>query len=221
MIRLLLIAFALVGCAQAASRPKSGAVKVLFFGDSITAGQGVTPAERWTSLVAARSHGAFTELNEGKGGRPTSAIDEFSAAVEKYREDPAVAVLVIALGANDARDTSPDCVAQATGNLAKMIAIARERAPRWRIAVCTPYNINLAALGPTHAIGPLRERNLIGMRQAFQVLALKERCSVIDLYGVIPPASQTHDGVHPDPAGHAAIATLAQPILEAIVAEAR
>lgn len=208
----------LAACTQAA-RCAPAPIKVLFFGDSITVGQFVDPSQRWTTLVTARSGGAFVEVNEGKGGRPTAAIDEFSAVVEKDRADPAIAVLVIALGGNDARDTSAGAVDKATANLARMVAIARDRAPRWQIVLCTPYSINKDALGPTHAIGPIREKNLLGMGRAFKALAARQDLPLIDMYPLVPPQTQTRDGVHPTAAGHAAIAAQVGPILNRIVAE--
>jgi acyl-CoA thioesterase-1 len=192
-------------------------VKILFFGDSITKGKGVPADQRWTSLVAAHSNGNLAEINEGKGGRPASAVGEFARAVEKYSSDPEISVLVIALGTNDARDTSPDCVVKTTNYIAQMITLARAKAPQWRVVICAPYNINKDALKESHDIGPTREQNLIGMETAFKDLAARENCGFIDLYGLIPLSSLTVDGVHPDAAGHAAIAAFVQPTLDALV----
>jgi len=217
MIRLLFLCLCLF-TTWGATSGQAAPVKVLFFGDSITKGKGVPPDQRWTALAAAQSHGAFVEINEGKFGRPAAAVNEFSKAVEKYKGDSAIAVLVIALGTNDSRDKAPNCVEKTTNSIAKEIGIARAQAPQWRIVICAPYNINTDALKESHAIGPMREQNLIGMSKAFKDLAARESCGFIDFYGVIPPSSLIVDGVHPDATGHAAIAALAEPTLDATVA---
>ncbi|HEX4083996.1 MAG TPA: SGNH/GDSL hydrolase family protein [Chthoniobacteraceae bacterium] len=200
------------------TRAEAMPLKVLFFGDSITKGQGVTADQRWTALVAAHSHGAFVEVNEGKPGRPAAAVGEFSKMLEEYPANSGISVLVIALGTNDSRDTSPNCVRKTAAYLSKMVTMARTREPGWKIVICAPYNINKDALKKSRSIGPIRERNLIGMGKAFKELASREGCGFIDFYGVIPPASLTVDGVHPDAAGHAAIAAFAQPALDGVVA---
>lgn len=41
---------------------------------------------------------------------------------------------------------------------------------------------------------------------AFEALAKEKDCEFISLFGTIPEETMTKDGVHPDPAGNAAIA---------------
>jgi len=51
------------------------------------------------------------------------------------------------------------------------------------------------------------------MEAAYKVLAAEMACHYVSTYNSIPSASLTADGVHPDPAGHAAIAEIMLPAL--------
>jgi acyl-CoA thioesterase-1 len=185
---------------------RSEPIKSLFFGDSITVGQGLIhpESERWTARVA-KAQGCV-EINEGKGGRPSSALDEFRVALDKWKGDAGITRLVLALGGNDARDTAPDVAERVARNVGQMIDLARQAAPAWEIVICGPYNINRDQLQKKE-IADLREKNLQAIGPALQMLAKAKRCPYVAFYGVIPPGSLTADGVHPDAAGHAALAT--------------
>lgn len=180
---------------------------VIVFGDSITQGGALPAADRgrvWVTLVEKDSGGRLKLVNEGKGGRPTASVKEFEAMLAKH---PRADQLVIALGTNDSRDITESCVPKAVENLRGMIERARKV---WGAGVAIllvgPPNINKSALGPTKPIAEQRDAKLRELGTAFAALAKVTKCEFVTLYGVVPEASLTKDGVHPDAAGNEVIA---------------
>ena len=179
--------------------------KVLYFGDSITVGERLIhpEVERWMARASATL--GVLELNEGRGGRPSSALDEFRTILDASSGNPQIVQLVIALGANDARSDAPDVAATTAKNVRQIIEWTRIAAPTWNIVVCSPYNINRAYL-ERKEIADLRERNLLEIGKALQKVAEKNGCRYVDFLKSLPPESLTEDGVHPNTLGHAALA---------------
>lgn len=182
---------------------------VIIFGDSITAGSMLPPAERtnaWPQVVERESHGQFKMINEGKGGRPTASLAEFEAMLKRH---PRCDLLVIALGMNDSRDITGECVPKAVANIRQMIEKGRQAyGAKLRVLLGGPTNINKERLGPTKNIGNEREAKLRELGEAFAKLAKELDCDFISLFGVVPKTSLRTDGVHPDAAGNAAIASV-------------
>ena len=88
-----------------------------------------------------------------------------------------------------------------------MIARAKETYGKdVTILLAGPPNIRKDALGPTRPIADQRDAKLRELGAAFSELAQKLHCEFFSLYGVVPDASLTHDGVHPDVNGNEAIA---------------
>ena len=59
----------------------------MVFGDSITAGSALSPGDRphaWVRLVEEQSDGHLQMLNEGKGGRPTDSVKEFTEMLKRH-----------------------------------------------------------------------------------------------------------------------------------------
>ncbi len=161
-------------------------------------------ARVWVALVEKDSGGRLKLVNEGKGGRPTASVKEFEAMLVKH---PRADQLVIALGTNDSRDITDSCVPKAVENLRGMIERARKAwGPGVAILLVGPPNINKNALGPTKPIADQRDAKLRDLGAAFAALAKETKCEFALLYGVVPEASLTKDGVHPDVAGNEAIA---------------
>ncbi|MCB1207741.1 MAG: SGNH/GDSL hydrolase family protein [Verrucomicrobiales bacterium] len=184
---------------------------VIVFGDSITAGSALPAAERgsvWVNLVEQAAAGTLKMTNEGKGGRPSNSVGEFEKMLPQHSDADA---LVIALGMNDSRDITPVCVPKAVANLRGMIGKARQaQGAKFPILIVGPTNINKSALGPTKPIGDQREQKLRELGAAFSQLAKETGCHYVSLFGVVPHASLLKDGVHPDAAGNAAIASVMQ-----------
>ncbi len=187
---------------------------VVVFGDSLTEGGALPKAERtnaWVYVVERESKGRLRLLNEGKGGRPTASVKEFEAMLVRR---PAADVLVLALGTNDSRDTSDECVPKAVANLRTMVAKARAAwGDRLRVLIVGPPNLNKGVLGPTKPIANEREAKLREQGEAFARLAHEINCDFISLFEVVPESSLTKDGVHPDTAGNAAMARALLPKL--------
>jgi acyl-CoA thioesterase-1 len=181
--------------------------RVLYFGDSITEGKSMLPEEQprvWPNLIEEWSHGKFRAINEGKGGRPTDCLEEFREALQRHAGS--YDLLVIALGGNDARDISGNCVPNALRNLREIISLARKARPGLPILLAGPANIRKDALGPTRPIGDQRDQNLRDLTIAYEPLAGELACGFAPLYGIIPPESLAMDGVHPDAKGNEPIA---------------
>ncbi|MCF7790076.1 MAG: SGNH/GDSL hydrolase family protein [Prosthecobacter sp.] len=190
---------------------------VIVFGDSITAG-GALPKEQrvklWVTQVQQQSAGALTLINEGKGGRPTNSLAEFDAMLSRHAKADA---LVIALGMNDSRDITPQCIPKAVANVRAMIEKARAAyGAEPPVLLVGPTNINKAALGPTKPIANEREAKLRELGAAFEKLAAETKSEFVSLFGIVPDASLLKDGVHPDGAGNDAIAKVMGARLKAL-----
>lgn len=180
---------------------------VLYFGDSLTAGSEMSPEQKpflWPNLVREASHGQFQALNEGLGGRPTDSVADFQKALEKYGDT--IDIVVIALGGNDARDISGQCVPNAVNNIRKMIGLARAAHPGLPLLLAGPANIRKDTLGPSKPIANERDQNLRDLTIAYEKLASETSCHFVSLYGIVPPESLAMDGVHPDAEGNRPIA---------------
>ncbi|WP_395742872.1 SGNH/GDSL hydrolase family protein [Prosthecobacter sp.] len=190
---------------------------VIIFGDSITAGGALSKEERdqlWVTQVQQQSAGELTLINEGKGGRPTNSLPEFDAMLTRH---PKADALVIALGMNDSRDITPQCVPKAVANVKAMIEKARVAyGAKLPVLLVGPSNINKAALGPTKPIANERETKLRELNTAFEKLAAETKCGFVSLFGIVPDASLLKDGVHPDGAGNTALAKVIGPRVKAL-----
>lgn len=190
---------------------------VIVFGDSITAGGALPQAQRgqlWVTQVQQQSAGTLALINEGKGGRPTHSLAEFDAMLPRHAKADA---LVIALGMNDSRDITAECIPKAVANVRAMIEKARAAyGAKLPVLLVGPTNINKAALGPTKPIGNEREAKLRELGAAFEKLAAETRSEFVSLFGVVPDSSLLKDGVHPDGAGNDAIAKVMGPRLKAL-----
>lgn len=187
---------------------------VIVFGDSITQG-GALPIEQcssaWIRLAEAESNGRLQMINEGKRGRLTDSLNEFAAMLQQQATP---AALAIALGTNDSRDVSGQCVPKAVANLKAMIVAARNAyGDKLPILFVGPPNINKNALGPTRLIAVQREANLPELGLAYEKLAQEMGCQFVGLFGGVPAESLTKDGVLPDAKGNEAIANKLLPAM--------
>lgn len=216
-MRLLVLVVALLAITASAFTQQAApeARTLIVFGDSITAGSALPKDQAdqlWLKLVEKQSAGALTLINEGKGGRPSASVPEFE---QMLKRQPKPDGLILALGMNDSRDLTAECVPKAVANLRAMIEKARQAyGATLPVLLLGPTNINLAALGPTKPIGPQREAKLRELGDAFAKLATETHCEFITLFGSVPAESLLKDGVHPDPAGNAAIAKFLGPKLQ-------
>ncbi len=196
------------------SEPPARPRTVVVFGDSITEG-GALPKEQresaWVRIVERESDGALKMVNEGKGGRPSASVPEFETMMTRH---PRIDQLVIALGTNDSRDITPECVPKAVGNVRKMIERARATyGPALPVLLVGPPNINKAALVASKPIANEREAKLREIGDGFAKLAKEIGCDYLSTFGLVPETSLTKDGVHPNAAGNQPIARTLGPRL--------
>lgn len=186
--------------------PVTNTVRVAFFGDSLTAGFGLSPDQAYPALVGRALTEAglpVTILNAGVSGDTTAAgLRRLDWTLQQHPD-----VFVLALGANDMLRGLP--VTEARANLTTI-------AERARAAGATVVLAGMRAnpsLGPDYAtafdaIYPDLSRTLNAPLLPFL------------LDGVIgDPAFTQSDGVHPTAAGQQRIAALLLPVLEPIVKE--
>jgi acyl-CoA thioesterase I len=127
---------------------------------------------------------------------------------------PKMDLLVIALGTNDSRDISAQCVPKAVAHLNAMIELARGKfGSGLSILLVGPPNLRKDALGPSKPIAAQREAKLKELGAAFSALAQEKKCGFFSFYGLVPDASLHADGVHPDATGNEPLAAAILPKL--------
>jgi acyl-CoA thioesterase-1 len=174
--------------AQLAAAPTAGRPRIVFLGDSLTAGYGLDLEQAVPALVQKHldTEGyKYEVVNAGVSG------DTSAGGLRRleWSLDGDVRILVIELGANDGLRGLP--VAATKQNLGTIIRKARER----RIDVL------LTGMEAPPNYGPAYTSDF---RRAFSDLAGEERVTFMTfyLYGVAGiPTLNIGDGIHPNPAG--------------------
>jgi acyl-CoA thioesterase-1 len=190
------------GQAQEATQPQ--AKTVLFFGDSLTAGYGLDPAQAFPALIQAKITARgwdFQVINAGLSGETTAGG---LRRIDWVLQRP---IAVLALGANDGLRGLP--LAEARRNLQAIIDRSREKYPQVKIV--------LAGMQVPTNLG--REYST-GFRTMFPALATANATALIPflLEGVGGvPALNLPDGIHPNPAGHKIIAQNVWQVLEPVL----
>ncbi len=165
---------------------------IVFFGDSLTAGLGVSPDEAYPALIQPRLPAPYRVQNSGVSGDTTA--DGFSRLNWALRNQPSI--FVLALGANDGlRGIDP---AYSAKNLRQIVSAVRQRWPETKILL---VGIDL----PTNLGEEYRKR----FRQIFPQLAEELKLPLIPflLEGVAgDPGFNQADGIHPNAEGHRKIA---------------
>jgi acyl-CoA thioesterase-1 len=181
----------LTGMLQATASVKT----ILFYGDSITAGYGLSPEEAFPALVE-------KELN--KSGKPCKAINaglsgETSAGglsrIDWVLRQP-VDVFVLELGGNDGLRGLP--VSETKKNLQAIITKVKTKYPDAKIV--------LAGMEALPNMGNLYTTQF---REVFSQLAKENKCVLIPFLlngvGGIEKLNQD-DGIHPNAEGHKVVA---------------
>ncbi len=183
--------------------------KILFLGDSLTAGLGLLSEEAYPVVIrqkfAMEGYANVEILNASVSGDTTAGgLQRLDGALETD-----VRILVLALGGNDALRGLP--VTQTHDNLARIIEAARDR------------NI-MVLLAGMEAPTNLGEDYQEGFHSAFVRIARDYRTTVVYmpflLEGVAGhPDLNQGDGIHPNKAGAALIAEHMYPKLRLMVDE--
>ena len=193
--------------AREPAAPAASTTKIVFLGDSLTAGYGLTASEAYPSLLQERLRSAglaVDVVNAGVSGDTSAGgLRRLDWAMEGD-----VSVLVVALGGNDAlRGLSTEDLRR---NLAAIIERARQR------------NVTVILAG-MEAPPNLGRAYTSAFRHVYRDLAAAYRVALIPflLEGVAGrPALNQADFIHPNAAGAKKVADLVWPYIERAVREA-
>lgn len=180
--------------------------RIVFFGDSLTAGYGVNPDQSFPALIKHRIdslHLNYAVVNAGVSGE-TSA-DGLSRINWVLRQP--VDIFVLELGANDGLRGIP--LPGTSANLQSIIDAVRLKYPSARIV--------LAGMEIPPSMGPAYTAEF---RKIFPALAAKNHTALIPFLlknvGGIPRLNQP-DGIHPNPAGQHIVAANVWNILKPLL----
>jgi acyl-CoA thioesterase I len=183
--------------------------RVIFLGDSLTAGLGLDVQQSFPSIIQARLKAAghpFEVVNAGVSGDTSAGA---LRRLEWAMADGEPKVLVVALGGNDGlRGLSPE---QLEANLAAVIEHGQKRG----------LVVILAGMEAPPNFGADYTTRF---RSVYPTLAKRYKVRLIPflLEGVAgDPKLNQADGIHPNPRGAAIVADLVWRALEPAVAEAR
>ncbi|MGE3538974.1 MAG: arylesterase [Candidatus Tectimicrobiota bacterium] len=192
--------------ASAQGTPGKTAPRVLFVGNSLTAGYGIDPAQAFPALIQEKITARgwpFQVVNAGVSGDTTAAG---LRRIDWLLQRP-VDVLVLELGTNDGlRGLSLEAAQQ---NLQAIIDRTRHKYPH--------VTIVLAGMQLPRNLGPDYVRRF---ERLFVELAATNALAFVPSFlqgvgGV--PALNLPDGMHPTPAGHQIIATNVWQVLEPLL----
>jgi acyl-CoA thioesterase-1 len=198
--------------AEAAARLPQGAERegspaVVFLGDSLTAGYGLAEEQAYPALLEARMREAGIDLpvvNAGVSGDTTAGGLSRLDWILRQR----VAVLVVALGANDGLRGVP--LDETRRNLARIIGRGQAAGARVVLAgMKLPTNY-----GPQYRDG--FERNYTDLARQYGVSLVP---FLLEGVGGVANLNQA-DGIHPTAEGQRLIADLVWPVLEPAVRRA-
>jgi acyl-CoA thioesterase-1 len=181
------------GASAATERPAEGGAQktILFFGNSLTAGYGLEPAQAFPALIQERIDSAkmnYRVINAGLSGETSAGGRSRIGWVLRQPVD----VFVLELGANDGLRGIP--LESTRKNLQAIIDTVRQKSPQARIVIAgmqIPPN-----MGPAYTTE---------FRQIFPDLARENKAALIPFLlegvGGVPALNQP-DGIHPTEQGH-------------------
>ncbi|GAB3776440.1 arylesterase [Spirosoma horti] len=193
---------------QTNTKPASTAKKqtILFYGNSLTAGYGVEPAQAFPALIGQKIDSAglnYTVVNAGLSGETTAGG---KSRIGWVLRQP-VAVFVLELGGNDGLRGLP--LAATRQNLQAIMDTVRQKSPQAKIV--------LAGMQIPPNMGTSYAKEFRGM---FKELADKNKVVLIPFLlenvGGIPKLNQP-DGIHPTPAGHKIVANTVWKVLRPVL----
>jgi acyl-CoA thioesterase-1 len=204
LVNALVLMLALIGGSTAMANDAQRPVRIVAFGDSLTAGYGVQPAEAFPSVLQRllRSKGHTVEVaNAGVSGDTTSAgLARLDWAIPEGTE-----AVILELGANDALSGRPP--AQARKNLETIIGRLKGRGVEVLLAgMRAPRNLGNDYANAFDRIFPeLAEAHSLILYPFF-------------LSGVaLDPLLNLNDGMHPNAQGIAVIAERITPSVEELI----
>ena len=181
--------------ATSGTPPAAGKKRLLFFGNSLTAGLGVEPEQAFAGLIGQKIDSlglGYEVINAGLSGETTAGGRSRVGWILRQPVD----IFVLELGANDGLRGIP--LASTRQNLQGIVDTVRRRSPGARIVLAgmqIPPNMGQAYAADFKAI--------------FQEIAAKNHLVLIPFLlegvGGHPDLNQA-DGIHPTPAGHRIVA---------------
>lgn len=181
--------------------------RILFFGDSLTAGYGLSEEQAFPALVEKELNetfnGKYEVINAGLSGE-TSAGGK--SRIDWVLQKP-VDILVLELGANDGLRGLP--LSQTKDNLQAIIDKARAKNQNVRVIIAgmeVPPNLG--------------EEYASAFRKIFPALAEKNNAALIPfLLDGVAGNKQLNlpDGIHPNPEGHRIVAKNVLDVLETVL----
>jgi acyl-CoA thioesterase I len=209
-IQLLIGAVALLSLqtAEAGRRDASNVMTIVAFGDSLTAGYGLSRKQAYPALVAEKMRAAgyeFEVVNAGSSGDTTTGgLDRLPAILRAHKK---IDIFMLELGINDAFRGVP--IDQIRVNLQAIIDQVRARHPGVAIIIAGMQLPDYSSDDYVGAFGAI-----------FAALAEKNRATLIPylLEGVGGnPALNQWDRVHPNAAGQRILAKNVWRVLEPIL----
>ena len=192
----------------AAKRDPSNVITIVAFGDSLTAGFGLSRKQAWPALIAEKMQAAgyeFEVVNAGSSGDTTAGgLRRLPAILRAHKK---IDIFVLELGINDAfRGVE---LGQIRDNLQAIIDQTRARHP----------NVAIVVAG-MHLPGYSSEDYVSAFGAMYATLAQKNRATVIPFFleGVAGnPELNQWDRVHPNAAGQRVLADNVWRVLEPLV----
>jgi acyl-CoA hydrolase len=183
---LLLVAVLLFACGKAKEEAIPRGSVVLALGDSLTAGAGVTSAEAWPDLLAART--GWMVINGGVSG------DTSAGALQRLPsllEENAPVLVLVTLGGNDMLRHIPQ--QQTVANLEKILALVKAHGAK-PVLLATPQ--------PSIAGAVLRH---LSAADFYAEVAEAQQVPLIEdaVPDVLSDPQLKVDPLHPNAAGHA------------------
>ena len=192
----------------------SGHEHIVFFGDSISFGQLVSPHRVWTTRLSAAieaAHGdRFLVVNTSINGNTTRmALERMPHDVQCYHLD----VLVIQFGMNDCNIWRTDCGLPRVSpeayaaNLTEMVRRGRVFGARRVLLMTSP---------PTPQTERLYEKNRRHYAAIMREVAQQTECGLIDIETMMKDRPLDYlmaDGIHLNHLGHDLFVAMAGPVL--------
>lgn len=207
-IYILALVTAFFGAKSAPARESSPVIHILVFGDSLSAGLMLKPAQAWPSLLVPKFRQAGLEAeirNVSKSGDTTvGGLERIDRRLSAKMD-----IFVLELGINDVFRATP--VAQIQANLQQIIDRVKRAHPNVRLVIC-------GMKWP----GPAPDLYVEQFGQMYRDLAVKNHAALVPflLEGVIGnQALNLPDGFHPNAAGHEILAENVWRVLEPVARE--
>lgn len=178
--------------------------RIVCFGDSITYGAQVNGKSWVWYLQQHQDNTPYTYINAGRSGRKTADKKELLPVLDKY---PDADMYVFFLGVNDLKNGNDAMVDSCLHNMQWMIDQVRTIAPKAKILLLSPSDINTKIMNEINK-GKLYNENtrksLKKLQQAYEQLARKNHCGFLSLLHVVPRLAYA-DGLHPNAKGQQAL----------------